>query len=605
MFADSKQASLKKKELSCDSQPGTFGFIVIGKVKSRAPISGGEADFAGSAREKHLPIIAGLVLITLLNGQNNQKCFERTRPVSVVKVLDMSNDAAVIRSLIVYAICIPLAIILGYLVTDPLDQTSDAIFATVLMLLMLPLLFRWYHTWLIAVWNTSILLMFLPGVLPGWMPVACIGFAVAVGHYALNRERKFIEARSVTWSLIVLALVVAVTAKFRGGLGFHAFGDESVGAKRYLWIWVAIIGYFALISQPVPPQKRKFYTTLFLLGGLTAAIGELASYLGPAFYFLHLFVPGSENSSLLMTGPMAPQNLERFAGFAVAGVAVLYALVARYGIEGVLDLKRFWRPLLFCLALFVSALGGFRSIAITIGLTLTLVFCFEGLLRSRLMPIMVLGALLVGGLTVSFSEHLPLPIQRCLAFLPVKISPVARMSAEASTTWRLEIWQYLLPQIPKYLFLGKGLTFDMNDMAMYTEFGNQQVGGDVGGQFTLAGDYHNGPLSIIIPFGIWGVIAFIWFLVAGTKVLWANYKYGDPELHRANTFFLSYFIAKTFMFVVVFGGFYSDVVGFVGIIGFNISLNGGVAKKPAPATRTQVAFNRFRPLPMHEPVTSG
>jgi hypothetical protein len=44
---------------------------------------------------------------------------------------------------------------------------------------------------------------------------------------------------------------------------------------------------------------------------------------------------------------------------------------------------------------------------------------------------------------------------------------------------------------------------------------------------------------------------------------------------------------------------------FVGIVGFNISLNGGVAKKPAPVTRSQVVFNRFRQLPMHEPVTSS
>src|SRR6201999_1227555 len=98
----------------------------------------------------------------------------------------MSNDAAAIRSLIIYAVCIPLAIFLGYLISDPLDKTTDIVFGLVFFLLMLPLMFRWYHAWLITLWNAYISLMFLPGVLPGWMPMACIALTIAVGHYILN-----------------------------------------------------------------------------------------------------------------------------------------------------------------------------------------------------------------------------------------------------------------------------------------------------------------------------------------------------------------------------------------------------------------------------------
>jgi hypothetical protein len=211
-----------------------------------------------------------------------------------------------------------------------------------------------------------------------------------------------------------------------------------------------------------------------------------------------------------------------------------------------------------------------------------------------------MALILVGSITVSFSEHMPLSVQRCLAFLPLKINPVAKLSAQASTDWRLEIWRSLVPQIPQYLLLGKGLTFDANEMAMYHTLGNQEVTGVVGGGFTLAGDYHNGPLSLIIPFGIWGCLAFIWFLVASIKVLWANYKYGDPEIRRANTLLLSFFISKTILFLAVFGGFYSDLVSFIGIVGFSIAVNGGVAK-PVPVVRPQLVSRRFRPLPAAMP----
>jgi hypothetical protein len=250
------------------------------------------------------------------------------------------------------------------------------------------------------------------------------------------------------------------------------------------------------------------------------------------------------------------------------------------------------------------SVGGYRSMVIIAIMAFALVFYFEGLMRSRLMPFMVLTLVFMGGLTVCFSDKLPLSVQRGLAFLPLKIDPVARLTAQESSDWRVEIWQSLLPQVPKYLLFGKGLGFDVNDWWSYQTLGNQQVGGDVGGGLTLSGDYHNGPLSLIIPFGIWGAIGFLWFLAASFRVLWRNYKYGDPDLRRINTFLLGYFIAKVIMFFFVFGGFYADLMQFTGIVGLAISMNGGVAK-PAPEPRPQVVFHRFRLVPEQNAAVGG
>jgi O-Antigen ligase len=512
----------------------------------------------------------------------------------------MTNNPAIVRSLLVYVVCLPVAIFLGFLLSDPLAKQNVIWFAVGILLLLLPLLLRWYHAWLITIWNMTITFIYLPGLLPGWMPMACIAFAVAVGHYVMNRERKFLPSGSVSVSLVFLALIVFITAKIRGGLGFNALGDESIGGKRYLFIWVATLGYFALISQPVSPQKRRLYTTLFLLGALTSALNNLSTMIGPLGSVLYIFFPGMNTASDL---PMGLENIERFGGLATACMSLIFVLVACYGIEGVLDLRKIWRPILFFSALVLSAFGGYRGIIVMVGMTLVLVFCFEGLLRSRLMPVAVIGAIVTGGLIVCFSDQFPLPVQRCLAFLPVKISPIAKMSADASSDWRIEMWKSVLPEIPRYLFLGKGLTFDANDMAMYLTMGDQA--GEVGGGSQLSADYHNGPLSVIIPFGIWGMLAFLWFVVASIRVLWKNYKYGDPDLRRINTFLLCYFIAKTIMFFAVFGGFYSDLVSFAGIVGLSISLNRGVATKSVPVPeRSQVAFNRFRPLPLGRPAAS-
>jgi hypothetical protein len=507
----------------------------------------------------------------------------------------MTNNPAIVRSLLVYIICLPVAIMLGFMLSNPLDKDNVMWFGIGALLLLLPLLLRWYHAWLIAIWNMTITCIYFPGQLPGWMPMACLAFAIAVGHYALNRQRKFLPSQSVSWSLVFLALVVIVTARMRGGLGFNAMGDEAIGGKRYIFIWVAVLGYFALISQPVLPEKRRLYILLFILGSATAFLNYLSTSIGPLGNVLYIFFPGMGAEA---STPFAEENLERFGGVANASLAVLFALMALYGIEGILNFRKIWRLILFFVALVVSAYGGYRGIVVMAVIMLVLIFCFEGLLRSRLMPAAVMGVVLTAGLIVSFSDQFPLPIQRCLAVFPVKISPVARLSAEASSDWRIQMWKSLLPEIPHYFFLGKGLSFDANDMAMYMTLGQEQVGGDVGGGLNLSADYHNGPLSIILPFGVWGVLAFLWFIIASISVLWKNYRYGEADLHKINTFLLCYFLAKTIMFFFVFGGLYGDLVAFVGVIGLNISLNGGVAAKPALATeRPQVAFHRLRPLP--------
>lgn len=519
----------------------------------------------------------------------------------------MSNNAAVIRSLIIYAICLPLAIFLGYILSDPLNKSNAIIVGTLLFLLILPLLLRCYHVWLIAIWNSAVLFYFLPGNMQGWALMACLGFPIAVGHYILNRERKFLEAGSVGWSLVFLALVVAVTAKLRGGIGLRVFGDETIGGKRYFLIWFAIIGYFAMTSQAIPPKKRNLYTLLFMGGGITSTISDIGGMLGGPFHFLFLLFPASDSSTYLTQHTITYEGVVRFGGLGAGGAALALTLVARYGIEGILDLRKLWRPILFFAGLILMTFGGYRSLFILVALTLVLAFYFEGLLRSRLMPIAALGVLLCAGLTLAFSEHLPLTLQRCIAFVPgVKISSVARESAESSSDWRVAVWKSVVPEIPKYLLLGKGLGIDANDLAEYYEFWNNNggVGGAVGGGLTAAGDYHSGPLSLIIQFGIWGVIGFLWFLVASFKVLWRNFKYGDSDARRINTFLLSYFIGRIIIFLFIFGGFYGDVMLFTGIVGFSVALNGGVAK-PVPVTRPRVVFNRFRPLPMEGPVPAG
>jgi O-antigen ligase len=153
------------------------------------------------------------------------------------------------------------------------------------------------------------------------------------------------------------------------------------------------------------------------------------------------------------------------------------------------------------------------------------------------------------------------------------------------------MWKRVLPEVPQHLLLGKGLGFDAREAAALQLESRNDAENTAGTE--LVGDYHNGPLSVILGFGIFGVIGFLWFIYAGLRVLYQNYKFGHPEYHRLNTFLFGYFLAKFIFFMTIFGGFYSELMIFTGLVGLSVSLNRGVARKTVPVQHPQ-----FRPQPL-------
>jgi hypothetical protein len=153
-----------------------------------------------------------------------------------------------------------------------------------------------------------------------------------------------------------------------------------------------------------------------------------------------------------------------------------------------------------------------------------------------------------------------------------------RADAQGSLDWRIEMWKALLPQVPRHLLLGKGYAISQEDWQLIGSDSAFQNIDPAEQSLALSGDYHSGPLSVILPLGIWGVIAFLWLVIAGIWALNHNRLHGDPALQTINTFLLTAFVAKTFVFIFVFGGLPSDIAGFAGLLGLSISLNGGICR---------------------------
>jgi hypothetical protein len=156
--------------------------------------------------------------------------------------------------------------------------------------------------------------------------------------------------------------------------------------------------------------------------------------------------------------------------------------------------------------------------------------------------------------------------------------------AEGSVQWRLEMWQVLVPQIKDYWYLGKGYRIDPDELYFAIIGGGAtdiQAQGDL-----VAGNYHSGPLSLIIPLGIWGVAGFFWLVGAGINVLHRNFKYGEAELRNINVFLLAYFLMQIIAFFFIFGAFNSQFYFLTGILGLSVSVNGGVAERRRVVARS-------------------
>lgn len=486
------------------------------------------------------------------------------------------NEAG-LKTILTYAIILPLAIFLGYTLASPTSFGSFAVMVLCLMVVSIPLWIKQHHMALIVTWNMALVVPLLPGQPALGIFVAVISFGITIVTVALRRNDEFIHVPSIAWPLGLLAVVVLVTSFLTGGIGARALGSESFGGKRYLQLFGAIIGYFALVGKSVPRHRAQLAAGLFLLSGVTVIGSDLVYLAGPSFYFLFVVFPTNMAALLATTQDV----LSRSAGIAWSTLAIYCFMLVRYGIRGVMDLSRPWRFLVFAAAIGAGLLGGFRGSIVLIVLIFAAQFYFEGLFRTRYFAIMLALCAVLGAATATFIDKMPLAVQRSLSFLPLDVDPLARQDAVSTLDWRLQMWKVVVKEVPDYLILGKGFGFSGADFYLTQEAIRRGLA-EAYDDTLVTGNYHNGILTVLIPFGIFGLLFFLWFCVSAWLVLYRNYKYGDAELKNINTFFLAYFSAKLAFYFGLYGQLDLDLAFFTGVVGLSIALNRGVCRQYIP-----------------------
>ncbi|MCF7668902.1 MAG: hypothetical protein K9N48_03895 [Verrucomicrobia bacterium] len=483
----------------------------------------------------------------------------------------MFGDSALPRVILVFGIVVPLAVLLGYLLATPQSPAAFGMVGLVLMVAAFPVLIRWHHLALVCLVHASLNVFFLPGQPSLWIVLAFFSLGMSILNRALNRSEEWLNIPMITWSLILLLMVVLGTAFLTGGFGGRVLGSEQWGARRYLGVIGAIVAYFAFTARPLPPESARLATGLFFLSGVTAVFSNLIFYLGPAFYFLYSFFPYELSGNLLDPS----MDLQRLGGIRTASTWILFFMTMRYGLSGIFDPGKFWRLLIFVGVFFIGLFGGFRSYVVSIALLFFFQFWYEGLIKLRNILI-ITGFLLLGGaFMVGFSDRLPLTVQRSLTFLPLKFDRTVQKDAKGTMDWRLEMWAVVFPKVPNYLLMGKGFSFDGMDYYLTRQAvrSNQVKSYE---DTLISGNYHHGFLTLVIPFGIWGVLTFLGFSAGAFKALYNNYKYGSEEYQNINTFLFALFTSKWLFYLFLYGQFDLDLIFMTSVVGLNVSLNGGM-----------------------------
>src|SRR5579862_4580033 len=399
----------------------------------------------------------------------------------------MSKDSSLFSGLLVFGVCVPLAVFLGYLLATPLEATSMVFIAFTLFLLLSPILLKWHHEALIISWNLAVVAFFLPGTPAVGYIAAALSLFFSVAKRTLLRQADSIHCPSVSIPLLLLAGIVLFTAQQTGGIHARALGSDAWGAMRYFQVLGAIVGYFAFVGQPIASTRAKLMAGLFFLSGATSVIPVLIVLAGPGVQ--SLLVAFTQTAIASSDVSIFSENVQRFLGVTFMSQAVCFFMILRFGISGIFDSHRPWRFITFAAMIAFGLLGGFRSFLIGLGLVSLVQFYFEGLFRSRIFAWFSLAGVVGLTLLVGFADLLPMSVQRSISFLPVQIDPTVRSDAASTWDWRWEMWRATLPTVPRYLLLGKGFNFDGTDQYL-TALGAQRGMATSYDAAMISSDYH-------------------------------------------------------------------------------------------------------------------
>jgi hypothetical protein len=382
-----------------------------------------------------------------------------------------------------------------------------------------------------------------------------MGMFVALGlmMWVMTQGRVGLELNPPRRAALILVIVVVITASIRGW-GLRVLGSSSWGGMQYILVLASLL-FYILSSRVTLTEDRMWRIAIGLcLLGLIPAVVAVGIRFFPTLQLLQYFVniAGAEDPGAI--GSSAP--LQRFQVMQLPAVwAALLALL--------LYDRRFRLTPLVLVALLASftmlGAAGHRTVVVLLGLMMLL---YLGIRRKSvtLNQYATLILLTFAGIIFlyAFILKLPLTFQRAFAFLPgIRVSFAAATDAIATTEWRIEMWKLMIPMIPQYLLVGRGLGFDLSEAyAAYTLTSDY----DLHTFFIATHNYHSGPLWLLVDLGLGGLLCGMAIMFGG-MIYYGRRMHEIPEGTRWRTLYIAFYC-----FFGAYSIFFYTVIGSHGIL---------------------------------------
>lgn len=321
--------------------------------------------------------------------------------------------------------------------------------------------------------------------------------------------RASLSKRRPTWNTVqwgtVWFIVVVGTVIVARGFGLQALGDSKIGGFMYIRLLGSALLVLLLPGVRLGALWGRALLAMCALSALPLLADLSAVYLRPTAGALATAFQLSPAVTALTLGTTTYAGPFRwFSAMAASTFVTLAAFLTERAIEG---RRTRLSPMVIVGAVSAFAVGAFsghRLALLTVLALTTVILLLDGRLTigRAVRGAAVLAALLV--LLAAVADQLPVALQRAVSWIPgAEVSYEARRSATDSVNWRLAIWLLMLAEIPNYLWIGRGIAYAGSD---YAAAGSANVMAGEANWAIVAGYYHNGALSLLILFGLAGIL---------------------------------------------------------------------------------------------------
>ena len=350
-------------------------------------------------------------------------------------------------------------------------------------------------------------------------------------------------------------------------VGLAAFGSETIGARPYFTIGLALIGYWVIWRLP-ESLKTVSRIPLFILAGSAAA----ASLTAMAYFFPSLpsripYLYAALNveayfSDITATRGFAESQILRYTGLGFFGLTLLTTLFAYTPSLAILNpfRARFYALAVGAICMFLS---GYRNLmAAGCALFGFSVWLDRGLVRF-LLAFAVGGALLLGvAAGQSRLYDLPLSVQRTLSIVPGNWDPLVERDTEASTEGRFKWWRQVIEdRLIKDWWFGDGFGASATDVMLASRAGTGELA-------FVTGGLHSGPLTAIRYVGVGGLVL-LYVLMISSAVIACRYvrRAKGTLLYPVAIYVAIQLIWYPINYTLIFGAYDSDLPQIILLVG--------------------------------------